>query len=110
MQFSPSSAQSRPPAFPHIPPWSRLGIDIPGRASLGGVFALQEMVIDLVKIAGTALTVFEWGWLEASGLGVVLSSSVGMGCIGFADLTVSFHRRLLLHQVGDMGVNVQRGR
>lgn len=32
-----------------------------------------------------------------------------MGHIGFADLTVSFHRRLLLHQVGDVGVNVQRG-
>lgn len=34
----------------------------------------------------------------------------GPGRIGFSDLTVSFHRRLLLHQVGDLGVNVQRGR
>lgn len=88
-------------------------IDIPGNALAvgisGGVLALPEVVIDLVKTAGTALTVLERGWLEATGLGARFLLLRRHGYVSFADLAVDFYRRLLLHQVGDLGVNVQRG-
>ena len=75
----------------------------------GGVFALPKVVVKLVDSAGTRFTVFGRGWLECVGLGAELFHFCGHGRIGFADLTVNSHRRLLLHQVSDVGVNVQHG-
>lgn len=75
----------------------------------GGVFALPKVVVKLVDSAGTGFTVFGRGWLERVGLGAELFHFCGHGRIGFADLTVNSHRRLLLHQVSDVGVNIQRG-
>lgn len=66
------------------------------------------MVVDLVQAACSTLAAFERGWLEGTRLNAGLFLLRGHRHIGFADLTVSFHRRML-HQVGDMGVNVQRG-
>ena len=68
------------------------------------------MVIDLVHTAGAGLAVPGLVGLEAAlvsaGFSLLL---LGHRSIGFADLAVDFHRRLLLHGVGDMGVNVQGG-
>ena len=90
-----------------------VGIDILGNVLAmcisGGVFALPEVVVLLADIAGAGFSVFGLGRLEGAGLNAGFFFLRGHGCVGFSDLTVDFHRRLLLHQIGDVGVNVQRG-
>ena len=91
---------------------SGFGIDIPGNAfAVGadwGVFALPEVVVDLVHAAGAGFAMLGLVGLEAAlvsaGFSLLLLGHRG---IGFADLAVDFHRRLLLHGIGDVGVNVQ---
>lgn len=39
----------------------------------------------------------------------MLQSLLRHGSIGLSDLPVDLHRRLLLHGIGDVGINVQRG-
>ena len=79
-------------------------VDIPSDAlAIGadwGVFALPEVVVDLVHAAGTGLAVLRLVGLKATLVGVLLLFFLRRhGSVGFADLVVDFHRRLLLHMV-----------
>ena len=86
------------------------GVDIAGDPLAvgisGRVFALPEVFAQLVNTAGACFAVLALIWLEAALIGVLLLFVWRHRRIGFADLMVDFHRRLLLHSVGDMGVNV----
>ena len=94
--------------------FSGFGVDIPADAlaigAPGGVFSLPEVVVDLVDAAGSPFAVLGLVRLEAvpvsAGLSLLLLGHRG---IGFADLVVDFHRRLLLHGISDVGVNIQCG-
>lgn len=88
-------------------------IDIPGDSlAVGiswGVFALPEVVVELVNAAGACFAVLALVWLEAALIGVLLLFIRRDGSVGLADLMVDFHCRLLLHGVGHMRIDVQRG-
>ena len=74
----------------------------------GGLFALPEVVVKLVDAAGSCFAVLGFIGLEAALIGVLLLLVRRHGSVSLADLTVDLYRRLLLHGVGDMGVDVQR--
>ncbi|MBQ8829951.1 MAG: hypothetical protein IJ022_07675, partial [Burkholderiaceae bacterium] len=87
----------------HIPP-DPFAVDTPRR-----VFALPEVVIDLVQAAGAGFAVLAFVGLETALVGVLrLLVRRHLG-VGPADLTVDPGRRLELHGVGDVGVDVQGG-
>ena len=76
----------------------------------GGVFTLPEVVVDLVDAPGAPFAACGLPGLEVTLVCVgLLFRLLRHGGIGFADVAVDFHRRLLLHGIGDVGVNVQRG-
>ena len=74
----------------------------------GREFSLPEMVVKLVDAASACLAVFGFIRLETALIGVLFLLIWRHRRVGLADLMVDLHRRLLLHGVGDMGVNVQR--
>ena len=87
------------------------GVDIAGDPFAvgisGRVFALPEMVVELVDAAGACFAVFTLIRLEAALIGVLFLLIRRHGSIGLADLMVDLYRRLLLHSIGHMGVDVQ---
>ena len=91
--------------------FTSLSIDIAGNSfAVGiswGVFALPEVVVELVDAAGACFAVLTFVWLEAALIGVLFLLIRRHGSVSLADLVVDFYRRLLLHGVGHMGVDVQ---
>ena len=87
------------------------GIDITGDSLAvgisGRVFALPEVVVELVDTTGACFAVLALVWLEAALIGVLLLFVRRHRCVGLSYLMVDLHRRLLLHGVGHMGVDVQ---
>lgn len=88
-------------------------VDIPGDTLAvgisGGVFSLPEVVAQLVDAAGAGFSVLRFIRLEAALVGVLFLLVRRHRSVSLADLMVDFYRRLLLHGVGHMGVDVQRG-
>ena len=75
----------------------------------GRVFALPEVVVELVDAAGAGFAVFGFVGLEAALVGGLSLLVRRDGGIGLADLAVDLCRRLALHGVGDVGIDVQGG-
>lgn len=76
-------------------------------SSLGEVYFISEVVVDLVEAADSALAAFEQSWLEVAGLNTGIFFLRRHGCIGVPNL--AFYRRCyLLHLAGDVLVNFQR--
>lgn len=80
----------------HIPP-NPFAVGTSGR-----VFALPEVVVELVDAAGAGFAVLALVGLEAAlvgGLSLLVGRHLG---VGLADLAVDLCRRLELHGVGDV--------
>lgn len=92
---------------------SGLGIHVPpdpfAVGTSGRVFALPEVVVELVDAAGAGFAVLALVGLEAALVGGLSLLTRRDGSVGLADLTVDFGGRLKLHGVGDVGVDVQGG-
>lgn len=67
------------------------------------------MVVELVDAAGAGFAVLTLIGLEAALVGVLRSFVRRHLGVGLADLAVDLCRRLELHGVGDVGVDVQGG-
>ena len=89
------------------------GIDVTGDSFAvgisGRVFSLPEVVIDLVDSAGAGFAAGGFVGLETGLGGLGFLDLRWNWCVGFGDLAVDFGGGLLLHGVGDMGVDVQCG-
>ena len=89
------------------------GVDIAGDAFAvgisGRVFTLPEVVVELVDSAGAGFAAGGFVGLEAGLCALRFLCIRWDRCVGFGDLAVDFSGGLLLHGVGDMGVDIQCG-
>ena len=76
---------------------------------LWGVFSFPQVVVDLVQAAGAGLAVLGLGRGEGSGLWLGSRFRSGHGGVRFPDLPVDSYCGLLLHEICNVGVNVQGG-
>ena len=90
--------------------FTSFGVDVAGDALAvdisGRVFALPEVVVELVDVASASLAISALVWLEAALIGAPLLLIRWHGSVGLANLVIDLRCCLLLLGVGHMGVAV----